>query len=96
MIAEEQDLLLNPSDMRVAPVTVGIEAPLEHGPGNVQRAGNDAVALPVRVRANVDQERALLDCGEGFLRFDPLDPRLRLGNELVEGSPSDDAHGGMM
>ena len=96
MIAEEQDLLLNPSYMRVAPVAVGVETPLEHGAGNVQRARNDAVALPVRVRANVDQERALLDRGEGVLRLDPLDPRPRLGNELVERSPTDNGHGGIM
>ena len=94
MIAEEQDLLLHPSDMRVAPVAVGVETPLEHCAGNVQRARDDAVALPVSVRANVDQESAMLDCGEGVLRFDPLDPRLRLCNELVERSPTDNGHGG--
>lgn len=96
MVAEEQDLLLDPVDMRVAPDAVGVETPLEHRAWDVQRARNDPVALPVRVGANVDQECASPDCREGLRWFYPLDPRLRLGNELVEGSPTDGGHDGMM
>ncbi len=72
--------------MWVAPRAVQLEAPLEHGARDMERTGNDPVALSVDVGANIDQERALLDCGECFGWLEPLDPRLCRVEQLFERS----------
>ncbi len=87
MIAEQQDLLVQATDVRVAPRAVGVEAPFEQGARDVQRAGDDPVALAFEVCANVDQERAPLACGACFGRFEPLDPRSRSLQQLFKSSP---------
>ena len=93
LVAEKQDLLVDSLDVRVAQVAVGIDTPLEHGARDVQRARDDAVALPIGVGANVDQKRPSLDSGESVGGLDSLDPCVRIGNELFEGPPHQ-AHDG--
>ena len=77
VVAEQQDLLVEATDVRVAPAAFGVEAPFEHGARDVQRARDDPVALAVDVCANVDQERAPFACGARFGRLEPLDLRSR-------------------
>lgn len=76
MVADKQDLLVEAADMRVAPLAVWVNAPFEHGARDVQRAGNDALALTVDVCANVNQQGALLACRKRVHRLEPLDLRL--------------------
>jgi hypothetical protein len=60
----------------------------------VERAGNDAVELALEVGANVDQKSAPLDGRECVGGLEPLDPRFRRLEELVQRSPLDaDSHG---
>ena len=94
VVAEQYDLLGQSADVWVAPRAVWVEPPFEHCPRNVERAGNDAVALAVAVRANVDQEGAPFGRRQCFGRFEPLDPRLRRLEQFFERSPfSADSHG---
>jgi hypothetical protein len=46
----------------------GIEAPFEHVPLDVQRAGDAALGQPLCVRADVDQDRAFAPRGTGRYR----------------------------
>jgi len=87
MIAEQQDLLVQATDVRVAPRAVGVEAPFEQGARDVQRAGDDPVALAVEVCANVDQEGAPFVRGACFGRLEPLDSRSRSFQQLFKGPP---------
>src|SRR5207244_938252 len=87
VIAEQQDLLVETTDVRVAPAAVGVEAPFEHGAWDMERARDDPVALAVDVSANVDQEGAPFACRMCFGRLETLDPRLRSFQQLFEGSP---------
>ena len=97
VVAEQQDLPVEGADVRVAPGAVRIETPFEHGARNVERAGNDAVALTVDLRTDVDQQRAPLGRREGVGRFEPDDPRLRSLEELVERLPfGSDSHDQMI
>ena len=93
VVAEQQDLPVEGADVRVAPGAVRIETPFEHGARNVERAGNDAVALAVDVRTDIDEQRAPLRRRESVGRFEPVDPRLRSLEQLVERSPfGSDSH----
>lgn len=86
MIAQQHDVLVEATDVRVAPSAVGVEAPFEHGSRDVERAGDDPVALAVQVCANVDQEGALFVRGACFGRLEPLDSRSRSFQQLFKGS----------
>ena len=64
VVAEQHDLLAEAADVRVARGAFWVEAPFEYGPRDVERAGNDAVALAVEIGASVDQENTTFGCGE--------------------------------
>jgi hypothetical protein len=52
----------------------------------MQSARNDAVARPARVRADVDDERAVLRCRERLRGLEPFDASRRLLEQLGERS----------
>lgn len=86
VVAEEDDVLVKAGDVGAAPVTLGIQAPLQNGAGNVQRARDDAVMYPVGVGPNVDDYRATLHGGTCLSWLESLDPGLRFGEQLLNGA----------
>ncbi len=88
MVAEQQNLLVEPADVWAPPLAVGGKPPFEHGARDVERAGNDPVPVALEIGANVDQERAPFERRERFARLEAVDPRLGRLEELVERSPS--------
>jgi len=87
VIAQQHDLLVEATDVRVAPRAIGVETPFEHGSRDVQRAVDDPVALAVEVGANVDQEGAPFVRVACFGRLEPLDSGSRSFQQLFKGSP---------
>ena len=86
MVAKEHDPVVEAAKVRVATRAVQVDAPLEHGARDMERTGNDPVALAVGVCANVDQQGTLLNGGERFGRLEPLDPRAGRVEQLLERS----------
>ena len=84
VVAEQDQLPVEAADVRVAPRPVGRRPPLEHGAGDVQRPGHDAVALAIVDRADVDQERACVHRRDRLRRGMALDSRLGLREEVVQ------------
>ena len=94
MVADEHELLVEVAEVRVAPGAVGVESPLEHGARDVQRARDDAVALTIDDRADVDDQRSSLNGAERRPRFVAVDPSACLVEQLVERPPRGvDGHG---
>lgn len=87
MVAEEDDLGIEASYVRVAPLALGLEPPLENRPWDVEGAGDDTVSLPVCIGADVDQLRAATERGERLPGLEAHDLRPGLGEHLLE-SPS--------
>ena len=87
VVTDHHDLIAQAASVGVAPGAVGVEPPLEHRARDVERAGNDAVALAVDIGANVDEKGAPFDRRQRFTRFEPFDPRLRGFDQLFERSP---------
>ena len=97
VVADQNDPLVEALEVRVAPGAVGIGAPLEHGAGDVERSGQDAVALPVAVGPDVDQQRTRLHGAMGFGRCVANDPLSGAREQVVEGASVDtDSHSGIM
>ena len=74
--------VLETADMRVPPGALRRESPLETVRGPMKRARHDPVAVAVEIRADVDDDRPFLDCGEGFGGLDPRDPILSGSKKL--------------
>ena len=89
MVAEQDDLVVETADMRVAPGAVRVGAPLEDGSGDMKRAGHDAVSLAVAVGADVDQERPAPGGAVGVGRGEADDPVRGFREQVVEGTSLD-------
>lgn len=97
MVAEQHDLLLEPSYVRVAPGTVQVEAPFEHRARDVERTGNDAVPLSVGVGANVQDQRSAPGGRKCSLRLQPFDARSSVVEQLFDpGAFRASRHSGIM
>jgi len=84
VVTEQDELLVEVADVRVARVAVWLEAPFEDRSGNVEGAGDDAIAFAVAVGTKVDQQCACLDgckCVGWFVASDPCSGCVE---ELVE------------
>jgi heme-degrading monooxygenase HmoA len=92
VIAEEHDPSIEVAGVWIAPRAAGIEAPFENGPGNMEGARNDTVTFATVVRADVDKEGSLLHGHRRSGGREPLDPRLRVGEQGLECSPVSSAH----
>ena len=57
--AEEDELPLEAADVRVRVARVRVDAPLEHRAWDVERAGDDALASALVLRAKIDEERSV-------------------------------------
>jgi hypothetical protein len=89
VVAEQDDLVVETADMRVAPGAVRVGAPLEDGSGDMKRARHDAVSVTVLLRADVDEECAY---PHGVVRLrsrEPDNPPLSGSEEIIERAPSD-------
>jgi hypothetical protein len=84
VVAEQDELLVELADVRVARVAVWFEAPFEDSARDVERAGDDAVAFAVEVGANVDQKSSGLDGCECVGWFVASDSRSGCIEQLVE------------
>ena len=89
VIAEQDDLVVEAANVRVAAWAVGIQAPFEHGAWNVERAGHDAVPLAVASGADVDQERPRRNGPVGLGRGVADDSLAGVREQVVEGASLD-------
>src|SRR5581483_5485883 len=92
VVAEDDDAPAEAADVRVPPCAAGLEPPLEHRARNVDRAGDDAVALAGALTADVDDQPARFRGLERLRWREPRDRAAGLGEELVE-RPAHPRHG---
>jgi hypothetical protein len=81
VVADQDQVGVEPADVRVAPRAFGRDAPLQDGEGDVERAGDDARRA---VDPRVDDQRALLGRRSGLCRLEALDQRARFAQQVVE------------
>jgi hypothetical protein len=85
--AEDDDLQVS-AGLRQARGAGRVEAPLEHVALDDQRAGNLTLLHPLRVRPDVDQQRAGGRSGVGLLRRVALQPCMGGGEQGVDAHDS--------
>ena len=81
MVADQDDLAVQPTDVRIAPFTVRRDTPLEHRARDMKGARDDAVAFAVLARADVDEQRTRLYRRVRVSRGAPFDPVGRRSEE---------------
>lgn len=84
VVTNEDELLVEAADMRVAPLAIQRNAPLEHRSRDVQAAWDDAVEFARVLRANVDDDPAGLGCGEGLRSIEAGDLVCSLADQAVK------------
>src|SRR5262249_55465333 len=85
LAAEDDHAPFDVAHVRVAPPAAWLAAPFEDGAWNVERARDDAVALPRGLRADIHDQPAGGGGRLGVRRPEALDPRPGVVEELAEG-----------
>ena len=84
MVAHDDDLLVEATDVRIAPGAIGVGSPLEHRSGNMQRSGDGAIALTVDLGADVDEEGTAACSTARSKRLVARDSSHRPGEQFIE------------
>ena len=83
LCAEEDELPVELAEVRVRVAGARVDAPLEYGARDVQRAGDDALPAAFVLGAEIDQKSPPRGRLTGFARLEPgRDPALRVGEKL--------------
>ena len=92
LVAHEHDAATEvAAQPRIAMARGRVAAPFEDVAGVEDRAGDQPVACPLHLGADVDEDRAIPDGVEGVVDRHPVEPPSRAGQHLLDRHPRHDA-----
>ena len=77
-------MLVVAAGLRQPRLTTGVEPPFQDVALHVQRPRHEALRGPLRLRADVDEQRPAADCLERLGRPEPPQARARVAEELTD------------